>query len=675
MANNGIEDILIGEGYKSTKKKGKGPIIFLIILLIIGAAFAGWYFYTNKEVVDEKVLFSNSLLNSNTKKLLDEDFYPTIFNRILQENSEMSTNITVSSTEKFDELQGIDINNFDFELNSKNDLKEKNFYGELFINYSGNDFLKVQSIVNDNKFSIYSDEIVNKYVGVQAQNFNDIFESNIDLKFIYEFINSEKIDLTDEEKKEYLENYYNKIYNQIPIEKFSKKENIVITKNNNYIDVTAYEMSLNQSELNDIIVNILTDIKNDEKLLNSIILKDAVQLDLSSNEDTQDDLESRDAENTTIQLVPVSEVNFQTAEEINTEEIQDENEENLSEENLDSENEENIDNASEENAQSPETLSIETNKEDGQEVNKSEFTTSDLIKILLGRKVNISSDKIVEKIDEYIENLEGNGLTITVYVSDEKTEKISLTLPDENKIDFQFLENTDKENTIEITYLYKNSDYKNGTSISIDEIHNSASSSIKVVRNYIEDEKINKKITFSLQTDGTKNSNSLSNDIVVTISTNSDETKIVAENKIKFLSEDLLLEKLSEENSVFLDDLQAEERELTIQAIKDKINFVLNEKKANMNLIDLNSRTSIVGQNLNDMTTNNYLLIKSALENRINELRNQAMENGEEFTLQNLNDLYIDGFEVTTNIDEDRAVVVVDVYTFNIDKDFNISDT
>lgn len=692
MANNGIEDILIGEAYNTTKKKKKkGPIIFCIILLIVAATFASLKYYMSKDVAGDKELFLLSLSNINSKKLVDQNFYSTLLDRFLQENSEMTTNMTISSTEKFDKLNGIDVNNFDFELTSQNNLKEKNFYGELFINYSGNEFLNFKGIVNNDKFAIISDDIVNKYVGVKAQNFNNIFESNIDLNFIYEFINAEKIDLTEEERKNYLNEYYNKIYNQIPEEKFSKKENIVITKNDKYIDVTAYEMKLNQSELNDIIVNVLNKLKEDEKLLNSIVSKDIVQLDLSENEENQEnkdvqeenkveeqeELESGD-EGTSLQLTPVSEVNFQTAEVLNegenSEDTIEETEENVEETEGNVEEvleEENIENE-EENQE--EGLQLQTIEEDEKIINK-DFTTSDFIKILLGRKINVSQDKIIEKIDEYIQNLEGNGLTVTIYVSEEKTEKISLTMPNENKIDIQFLENTEKENTVEVTYLYKNSNYKNGITFNIDEVHNSASSSIKIVKNYIEDEKINKKVTFSVQTDGTKNAKTLSNDIVLTISSNSDETKLVAENKIKFVSKDLILEKLSQENSVFLDDLQIEEREQTIQAIKDKIDVVLADKKEKLNLIDLNSGNSIVGQNLTDMTTNNYLLIKGVLENKIDELRNQAEENGEEFTLQNLQDLYIDGFEVSSNVDEDKAVVVIDIYTFTVDRDFNISDT
>lgn len=686
MSNNGIEDILIGESYKTTKKKGNGFKFFIIILLIISAVFVIWYFFINKEVVNEKEAFSQNVLNIGNKKLQDKDFYSTILKRLLEENSELSSNITITSTEKIEELQGIDINNFDFELNSTNDLKNKNFNSKLLAKYSGNDFIEVQSIVNDNKFAVFSGDVVNKYVGIKAENFNDIFNSNIDLNFIYEFINSEELDLSEEDVKNYLESYYKKAYNQIPEEKFSQKENIVISKNNNYINVTAYEMNLTQNELKDILDSLLVELKNDEKLLNSIVSKEKLTLDLNSNtyeqnettnqnvSETQNEtLDSESGENTTIQLVPVTEVNFQTAEEINVEnqeEIQEEVQEEVQEENT-----ENQEVQIQEHIEEPEGLVLENNEDEQVQENR-EFSTSDLIKILLGRKVNISGDKIIEKIEEYINNLEGNGIIVTIYVSEEKTEKISITLPNENKLDIQFLEDTEKENTIEFTYLYKNSEYKSGISINIDEVHNSASSSIKIVKNYIENEKVNKKESLAIQSNGTQNSNTISSDIIVTFSTNNSETKFVADSKLKFLSnDDLVLDKLTEENSVFLDDLLIDDRNATIQVLKEKIQSVLREKKSNMNLIDLNSGTSIVSPNLEDMTSNNHSLIKKLLEDKINDLRSQAEENGEEFTIQNLSNLEIEGFEVNATVEEDRAVVVIDVYTFIIDRDFNISDT
>ena len=46
----------------------------------------------------------------------------------------------------------------------------------------------------------------------------------------------------------------------------------------------------------------------------------------------------------------------------------------------------------------------------------------------------------------------------------------------------------------------------------------------------------------------------------------------------------------------------------------------------------------------------------------------------QEFTLQNLVDLKIDGFEVSSIVNETTAIIVVDIYTFNIDSNFNLTD-
>lgn len=706
MSNNGIEDILIGESYKSTKKKKKWPIIFFFLLLIIAVGFGVWYYYQNSQVVDSKELFSKNLLASNAKQVLENDFYSSILDKCLKENSESNTNITVSTTKKIEKLHDIDINNFDFNLTTQNDLKGKNIFGELSVKYSGNDFLNFKGIINENKFAIISDEIVNKYVGVQAQNFSNIFESDIDLEFIYEILNSEKIDLTDEQIKTYTETYYKKISDQIPIEKFSQKDNILITSGDDYKDATAYEMTLSQEELKNILKNVLTDLKNEQNLLNAIAEAEPVELDLSDNDsqntenntelnqpnnnqtlepqnDDEENLEVRNDENSfELDLTPVSEVNFQTAEEINTEEnVEDQinNEELPEEETLEEEPqeeeilEETQEDFNQERTEENTGLILEANND---EKNVEEnFDALDLIKILLGRKVNIPLDKIIEKIDEYIENFDGNGITITLYVTDEGTEKITVKLPDENTVEIQFIENTEKENNIQIIYLYKDSDYKDGISINIDSIHDSASNSLKIVKNYIEGEKVNKRINFSLKTDGTKSSNSLSNDIVITVSTDSDETKIIAENEIKFLSDNLVLEKLTPENSVFIDDLTEEDRELVLQSIKDKIDIVLEDKRANMEFIDLNTGSSIVGENLNNTTTNNYELIKNMLQNSINNLKDEVISRQEEFTFENLNDISIDGHEITVNIYDDKAIIAVDDYTYSVDMEFNVLDT
>jgi hypothetical protein len=49
-------------------------------------------------------------------------------------------------------------------------------------------------------------------------------------------------------------------------------------------------------------------------------------------------------------------------------------------------------------------------------------------------------------------------------------------------------------------------------------------------------------------------------------------------------------------------------------------------------------------------------------------------EEERDVTLEDLNDLNIDGYSISKNVSEEKAIIVVDVYTFEIDKDLQISD-
>ena len=103
-------------------------------------------------------------------------------------------------------------------------------------------------------------------------------------------------------------------------------------------------------------------------------------------------------------------------------------------------------------------------------------------------------------------------------------------------------------------------------------------------------------------------------------------------------------------------------------------------KKKNLIFIDIfqldaNIGNSVIEQNLEESSSeDNKNIVKEALQKRIDELRNEAIANGVEFNLQSLENLQIDGYEVASTINENMAVVVIDIYTFNIDKDFNITE-
>ena len=679
MKDNGIEDILIDNNYDSKKKKNKKGIIiafFLLLIILGGLCFAYWYF--TRPTTTAKQLFFNQLSNTNVKNVLEINSYKEILSKLIDESSEITSKINFSTTIENENLEGLDVSKFVLDLSNMNDVETKKNYSELDINYSGNEVLKVKMLANKDAFAIASDEIVNKYVGFR---YNTINEENSKANLINEIYRAQGIDIKEEQKQTFINKYFNKIYENIAEEKFSYQDNYVLDGSTS-TDVVAYTLKLNQEELKNLLKNLLTELKNDDELLEQLIEepKNSLQTEennsqenLNNEENMENDTisESNDGENQN------SEENISETNEQNNEEF--ETTERIS-----------LDPVSSENIENEEDLAIE------------------ILKIIFGKKANITLDDFKNTIDELInriDNLEGNGIIFNIYASELGTEKINIILPNESSFDIEFKNQSDSGAYLKVTYLYKgdnnifaflkensknvysqenpliveeteeiDSSKNSGYSIEINRSNQEASNRVKLTFSFINSEEINKKISLETNLEGNENSKNLKLDNIMIFTTENGETTITSESNIKFKNiEDI--ENINQENTLFLEDLTQEDYDITVQAIKDKISQVYNEKKEKFNFLDANIGNSVIEQNLEESSSeDNKNIVKEALQKRIDELRNEAIANGIEFNLQSLENLQIDGYEVASTINENMAVVVIDIYTFNIDKDFNITE-
>lgn len=679
MKDNGIEDILIDNNYDSKKKKNKKGIIiafFLLLIILGGLCFAYWYF--TRPTTTAKQLFFNQLSNTNVKNVLEINSYKEILSKLIDESSEITSKINFSTTIENENLEGLDVSKFVLDLSNMNDVETKKNYSELDINYSGNEVLKVKMLANKDAFAIASDEIVNKYVGFR---YNTINEENSKANLINEIYRAQGIDIKEEQKQTFINKYFNKIYENIAEEKFSYQDNYVLDGSTS-TDVVAYTLKLNHEELKNLLKNLLTELKNDDELLEQLIEepKNSLQTEennnqenLNNEENMENDTisESNDGENQNSEE-NISETNEQNNEEFGTTE-------RIS-----------LDPVSSENFENEEDLAIE------------------ILKILFGKKANITLDDFKNAIDELInriDNLEGNGIIFNIYASELGTEKINIILPNESSFDIEFKNQSDSGAYLKVTYLYKgdnnifaflkensknvysqenpliveeteeiDSSKNSGYSIEINRSNQEASNRVKLTFSFINSEEINKKISLETNLEGNENSKNLKLDNIMIFTTENGETTITSESNIKFKNiEDI--ENINQENTLFLEDLSQEDYDITVQAIKDKISQVYNEKKEKFNFLDANIGNSVIEQNLEESSSeDNKNIVKEALQKRIDELRNEAIANGIEFNLQSLENLQIDGYEVASTINENMAVVVIDIYTFNIDKDFNITE-
>ena len=712
MNSEGIEDILISKEDNGYTKKKKPKFIFVLffLLLIVLIAFVGAYLYLTKDTVSSKQLFVQNISKLNVNKLLKNELYTNLIDKMQKESSQMTSSVKFTTDVETEELQDIDVTKFDLNILNSNDVTSKKNYSEAILNYSGNEVFKFKSIVQENEAAIASDEIMNQYVGLHLDKTKDVLGMDIDFNRIKELSGVENIDLSEEEFNEIFKKYFEVVLNNIPEEKFSVQQNIAIENATENVEVTNYSVTLSQEELNSVIVKFLEEIKKDENLIEKLIVK-GEETEESKEENTtiaptitptESSTDTQDVENTEEQPESAESVEGET-EDVQPETTpQEENlntdipvihvnpvgtisigntVENETEENIDVENivpETNIEEDSIEEVETIESTNIEELIE--QENNPNE----QIINIIFGKKANLTKEEFKTKIDEVIkevESLTGNGLTVNVYSSSNNVEKLNIVLPNDDIVDIDLIPDENPElnsnqSYIKITYLSENkTDGKNGFALEINKEQSTANTTIDAEYSFIEKEKINKKIKISLKTDGTTNSKTLKNDIVVTISTNKKETQIAVDNEIEF--KDVTdLPGLNAENCIYLDVLPQEERNTLLDTIKNQITTLYTNKKENLKFIDTNtySQTTLENQNQSQTQTVTREKAKEVLINKIVEMMDAAIANGEEFTIQNLVDLKIDGYKVSAAVTSENALIVVDVYKFNIDTGFVLTD-
>lgn len=670
MKNGNVEDIFIGyNDIHKRKKSKKSVIIIFIILILILTGMVSAYFYFTNQILTKKQIFINSISSTNIKKILENDIYREIGDRLLSEDSETETKMNFSTTQQTEELQGIDLANLELNLINKNDINNKKSYNELGLSYSGNEVFKAKLQILEDAVAVASDEIVDRYIGIHYDKIKDVFGINFNKENLDKLKSSGKIDLTQEEKEEYLKTYVSKFFENISDDKFTSQDNIVINKNDESIDVVSYSLKLSEEEFKDTMINILTTLKNDENLLGKMVTGSSS----NSNHENQNIVEDNTLEGEEQILTPTEE-NFNSSLEIEQENSQ---------------------------------INLEDVTSINDELSEEKEILSEIIfAIIFDTKIDTTVQDLqleIEDLINQIKELDGNGINITVYVSENETEKISLVLPNDDTIDMEFTKNPEDENnnTIQITYLYEdkselgfnndgiqtysavdeinnntgtvNTDKKDGFTLTLNKISKEAGVNLKVTCNIINKEEINERVDFEIKTNGTKNSKAIANDIVVGFRTNEDETKIIIENKINFEFSSNI-EELNGDNCAFLDEMPDEDRNQLIMAIIARVMEVYQEKKEGLKIIDSNSGTSIVEQNNLDNMSSTVTKeeAKNALFNRVSLMMGEAQNNNEEFTIQNLENLEIEGYEVSSTVTEEAAVIVVDTYTFRITPNFEL---
>lgn len=712
--NGGIEDILIGREEYQTKKSNKGKVFIVLFLLCV--IVAGIYYYYNSQVkieVSKKNEFINYASSTKVNTFLNNEIYDKIFARLKKEDSQITSKIAFSNTLENEFFGNLDISKVEIKLLSEKKIN-KSDYKKIEVDYSLNKIAELNMIETANEIGIQIDDVTEKYIGSNINNLDKIFTNSSNIPNILKLKKGGELELTQLEIRNYIKEKVNKILNNLEENNFEINENFVIEKNGKSKSVSAYTLNFTQKELEQNLENIISDIKNDDELLSKISSKSEVivpnitvysssQENLNEEqhdnenpeniETFQDSNQNLEQEETNPNLEQIDELVDSLDAHVNIENIgttiqvtvSNQNSQETTTSSLTEQqesvqaNQEEQTQEVQENLEPMEILTIDEFPKEKENIEKistrieelfSNTEKEALLRLLIGKKLDFTKEEIKSELDEILAGIKqkgGNGLSITIYVSAEGIEKINIILPNKESIEIEFSLTSNRQNDIKITYL---DNLQNGFSLEISKIDNVASSTIKATYGFIENQSINRKIIVDLKTEGT--SNKYTNNTVIRYLTNQGETEIILDNEIYF-SNDVESKSLNTENCLFLDNLSEEEKNKNIQDLNQKFLLTYRDVKEELNFIDTNTHTSII-----ESSSNQSLLTKSEAEailiDKVSTMMGDAQNSNQEFTIQNLEDLRIDGYEVKSTITPDEAIIMIDIYMFSIDKNFIITN-
>lgn len=709
-----VDDIIINKQMPQ-KKKGKGILVALFLLLIILAGLCGAYWYVNMRETP-KVLFFKYIGQTNIPEIIDTEIYYNILEKMNSESYETSTTANFTTTKETEFSQNVDVSKFEFTLDTASDKVNESAQINADIKYSSNDFFDLKFVSTKDSMAIGSNEILDKYIATSktelANSINKTTgsETEITSEVVNEKmdeLSENRIDLDEVFASEKANEYMSVLLEKIPEEAVTVSEGTQVTINSNLINTNAYTLNLDVNLYSNLTTEILTKLKNDTDFLSKIVTENSL-------EEIEENIEvEKDAQET--KPLTIERIEGQTEEHQTSQEISDELEVITGPDTgaLLTSEEENLEVITE-----PDTGDLlkidelEVVKEpDIGPLLKDEVEDSILLQIIsalfLNQKLDMTTSELQNKIEEEIANLNiTEGLKVTVYVKDVEGEEnqtiklvaelpenasLDIEYPESTKVKITFLEDVEQENELG-EVVTKNI----GSAIELKRTNTNMQTNFDITLNSIEEKKVVGKLQIELETKGASTSRNYSNNAIVKYNDSEGDIKINIKNNINFKDTEII-ENLNDENAIFIDKLTEEEASELFKTVVLKLMQVYSEKVLNMNFIDNNSSSSVIEQ----PNTENYAepeiipeqeqqeddsnvsaleitkaTAKDLLVKKVEEMMINAQNNGEEFTIQSLNNLpeQIDGHNVSSIITEEQATVKIAGYTFYIDKDFMLTE-
>ena len=259
---------------KSSKKILIIVIIMIVVLAIAGTTLGFLYLKTDLFKSD-KELFQKYIMQDIEKigEIAKSNIYQTYEDAKTQNIFESNTDIDITYSEGGEISSPFNDLSFSFKEQKENEYSYRN----AKILYQDETYLEIEGIRNQELYGIRFPE-VKQFVSVkninESQNTQNLGINDEIVQNITEVIDNDNLLIdkvfTQDEINTLINTYFNILKNNIENASFSSQKNVMITVDNNTIKANAYIATLQPNQVQEIITQILTDIKNNEIILNKI---------------------------------------------------------------------------------------------------------------------------------------------------------------------------------------------------------------------------------------------------------------------------------------------------------------------------------------------------------------------------------------------------------------------
>ena len=251
-------------------------IIIILVLAVAGIGIGYIYLKTDTFKSDKELFFKYINQNIETvKEIAESSIYKNIKEMKNEDIYESETEIKLKYAEGGEVSNKINDISFKFSTQKDNEYVHK----DMQLLYQNQEFIQIEGIKNEDIYGIRFSDILRQFLSIR--NDGNLTEEaqkiGIDekiLETLISLIDSDKTLLdtlfTKEELQALKDKYAKILINNLNTASFAHAKNSIITYKNVSTKVNAYSVTLNEQQIKQLIEQILTELKNDEILLNKI---------------------------------------------------------------------------------------------------------------------------------------------------------------------------------------------------------------------------------------------------------------------------------------------------------------------------------------------------------------------------------------------------------------------